>query len=212
MEKLIILGLTMTLFVSLQTLAAADVTEGFGQGIEQSPHNFFHHAWLPLTRICFVCHTIHDETLPSQRYSNGLLWQRNVSSVSYVLYHSYWGKTFFETRDKSPLTSLTGKRSNLPDGLSKLCLSCHDGLVAPDVFNLHHFVSAEYDITKTNLRNPDTTIMGNSGSITEVLDRGKVQCTSCHDVHGVESIPHTKLLREEKPKLCLTCHNIEIKE
>jgi predicted CXXCH cytochrome family protein len=139
-----------------------------------------------------------------------LSWKSDFNSVSYILYHSYWGADFQETRDKTNWTSSTGKKSNLPDGLSKLCLTCHDGIIAPDVFILHHYVSAFYDVTETNLRDPDLTLMGVSGSISEVLDRGKIQCSSCHDVHGVESIANTKLLRAEKPEICMVCHKITI--
>jgi hypothetical protein len=76
-----------------------------------------------------------------------------------------------------------------------------------------HPVSIEYDITKDpGLKNPDTTTMGLSGTISDVLDFGLVQCSSCHDVHGEESVPGTHLLRapvnpdDESPGLCATCH------
>jgi predicted CXXCH cytochrome family protein len=126
------------------------------------------------------------------------------------MYHSYWGEDYIETRDKTSWTSSTRKKSNLPDGLSKLCLTCHDGIIAPDVFILHHYVSAVYDVSKTNLKDPVVTVMGLSGTISEVLDRGKIQCSSCHDVHGAESVAHTKLLRAEKPEICTVCHIINI--
>jgi predicted CXXCH cytochrome family protein len=211
-EKLLMLMLMVVILVDLNTVAIADVTENFGTGFAQSPHNFSHASWLPTAKICHVCHTYHNEKLPTQQYSRGLLWQSTVFSVTYVMYHSYWGAAFFDTRDKTSWTSLTGKRSNLPDGLSKLCLACHDGIIAPDVFRLHHFVSSEYDVKKINLRDPYVTRMGMSGSISEVLDGGKIQCTSCHDVHGVESFGDTKLLRAEKPMLCITCHKITIQK
>lgn len=212
MEKLTIHILTVIIAASVSTMAIAEEPEKFGTGIERSPHDFSHPSWLPISRICPVCHTVHNRALPSEHYQDGLRWKRDLYSISYILYHSFWGASFFDTRDKTSWTSLTGRRSNLPDGLSKFCLACHDGIIAPDVFILHHFVSAEYDITKINLRDPDLTLMGSSGSISEVLDGGKIQCSSCHDVHGVESVANTKLLREEKPKLCMTCHRIRIEE
>ena len=212
MEKLIITMLAGLLLLDISTLATAQITESFGRGIEESPHNFSHPSWLPVSRICNVCHTLHNEALASQHYSNGLHWNSEVYAVSYNMYHSYWGAPFVDTRHKSSWASLTGKRSNLPDGLSKLCLACHDGIIAPDVFILHHFVSAGYDMEETNLRDPDRTLMGNSGSITEVLDTGKIECPSCHDVHGVESVANTKLLRAKKSEICIICHNINFEE
>jgi predicted CXXCH cytochrome family protein len=94
----------------------------------------------------------------------------------------------------------------MPDGLSKLCLTCHDGIIAPNVFNLHHFVSMDYDVTRTELRDPDVKTMGVSGLITEVLDNGKAQCFSCHDPHDEESVAGTKLLRVPKGEICYVCH------
>jgi hypothetical protein len=56
--------------------------------------------------------------------------------------------------------------------------------------------------------------MGTSGTIASVLDNGKVQCSSCHDVHDQESVAGSHLLRVAQTVaqggtasgLCLTCH------
>jgi predicted CXXCH cytochrome family protein len=212
MEQLYVIIFIVFILSATCTLTLAQGLEGFGQGIEQSPHNFSHELWLPLSKMCHVCHTVHNETLPISQYRDGLLWKNEIFSVSYIMYHSSWGASFVDTRDKSTRSSSLGKRSNLPDGLSKFCLTCHDGIIAPDVFILHHFVSAEYNAKNTYLRDPDLTIMGLSGPISEVLDRGKIQCSSCHDVHGVESIPKTKLLRAQAPALCSICHKINFND
>lgn len=208
MEQLLIIMCMVLIMSGTSTLTSAQGVEGFGQGIEQSPHNFSHSSWLPLSKMCHVCHTVHNETLPISQYREGLIWKSDIISFSYVMYHSSWGAAFVDTRDKAIWSSSMGRRSNLPDGLSKFCLACHDGIIAPDVFILHHFVSSEYKMKRNYLRDPDLTIMGFSGSISEVLDRGKIQCSSCHDVHGVESIPNSKLLREKAPVLCFICHEI----
>jgi hypothetical protein len=57
--------------------------------------------------------------------------------------------------------------------------------------------------------------MGTSGTIADVLDAGKVQCSSCHDVHDQESVAGTHLVRVAQSVaqggvasgLCLTCHD-----
>jgi predicted CXXCH cytochrome family protein len=64
----------------------------------------------------------------------------------------------------------------------------------------------EYDATKAEMRDPDLTIMGVSGPISEVLEGGKIQCSSCHDAHDEESVAATKLLRTEKTSICIVCH------
>jgi predicted CXXCH cytochrome family protein len=109
-------------------------------------------------------------------------------------------------RDTDWTSPVTGRQGGLPDGLSKLCLSCHNGVIAPNVFNLHHFVSLDYDVTIAELREPDLTKMGVSGPISEVLDGGKIQCPTCHDVHDEETVAGTKLLRVMKTEICMLCH------
>jgi predicted CXXCH cytochrome family protein len=210
MDKLIIVSLIIFLIWDVSNIAAVNAQEGFDTKIEQSPHDFSHASWLQQSRICNVCHTVHNEAAANLKYADGLTWKREVYSVSYNMYYSYWGATFVDSRFIISGTTITGKQSHLPDGLSKICLSCHDGIIAPDVFRLHHFVSAEYNVATTTLRDPDLTKMGISGPISEVLDNGKIQCSSCHDVHGVESFANTKLLRTEKSKLCTTCHKVNI--
>ncbi len=211
MEKLLIYSLILLVIAGCNSLALADQAGGFGAGIEESPHNFSHTSWLPISKICQICHTLHDENKPGQLYSNGLRWKKELSTVSYTMFNSDWGRAPRTLSERKNWASITGMQSHLPDGMSKLCLSCHDGIIAPNVFVLHHFVSVDYDPSRTNLRDPDTTEMGISGTISEVLDQGKVQCTSCHDVHGVESYSDTKLLRAERSKLCVTCHRHSVK-
>jgi hypothetical protein len=78
-----------------------------------------------------------------------------------------------------------------------------------------HPISIVYDNTADpTLKDPSTTAMGLSGYIVDVLDNGKVQCSSCHDVHDQESVANTHLLRVAQTTaqggspsgLCLTCH------
>jgi len=82
--------------------------------------------------------------------------------------------------------------------------------------NRTHPISVTYNTADPGL-NPLTTTMGTSGTIEDVLDNGKVQCSSCHDVHDQESVANTHLLRVRQKgdagtgagasSLCLTCHN-----
>ncbi len=187
----------------------------FGIDVERKCHNFAHESWLIVSEICSICHVRHNKNTAIQRYMQGLRWNKQPDTFVYTLYHSSWSASYNLTRD-SNLISSTGRQGNLPDGLSKICLSCHDGIVAPD-FQMHHFVSVLFDRTATSLRDPLITEMGISGTISEVLDNGIVQCTSCHDVHGKESADNTRLLRVEKKKICSVCHpvdlsNVKIKE
>jgi hypothetical protein len=209
------------LLVTALTLVAVAATalpaEGAGSGMSSSPHNFSHELWYTTGKVCRVCHVYHNHTLASKYKEQGLPWNREVKDPTYVtIFTTYWSLVL----DENP--------SPKPDGLAKLCLSCHDGIIAGEMpfFNnlpgfghsisypfVIHPVSVEYNMIKDEgLNNPDSTKMGLSGKISDVLDFGLVQCSSCHDVHGEESIPDTHLLRapldpdDESPGLCFTCH------
>lgn len=190
----------------------AEAGEEDGPEKDKLCHDFSHESWIEMRGICRVCHVKHNEADALSRFTSGIKWKRDISTVTYKLYNSIWGSARGTPRDSSWKSPTTGRSGNLPDSISKLCLSCHNGIIAPDVFTLHHFVSAVFDTERVTLRDPDTTIIGESGTIVEVLDKGKIECSSCHDVHGKESVEGTKLLRVKYPYLCTTCHNINSSE
>jgi predicted CXXCH cytochrome family protein len=64
------------------------------------------------TQVCVYCHAPHNTS------TTGQLWNRAANVASYTLYTS------------STLATTTGQ----PGGVSKLCLSCHDGTIAIDSF------------------------------------------------------------------------------
>jgi predicted CXXCH cytochrome family protein len=69
----------------------------------------------PQSQTCIVCHTPHnaDDTM-----TDAPLWNHEVTAVAtYTLYDS---------------TTLDATDMGQPNGVSKLCLSCHDGTVAVD--------------------------------------------------------------------------------
>lgn len=66
------------------------------------------------SRICIFCHTSHSAK-PKQP-----LWNHELSEGAY--YKTYQSPTFDAAQ--------SGQASFVPDGSSKLCLSCHDGTVA----------------------------------------------------------------------------------
>jgi len=94
-----------------------------------------------------------------------------------------------------------------------------------------HPISVTYDDTLYVHGQPEfkaaSTSFGNSGSISDILDHGMVQCSSCHDVHNQESVAGSHLLRVAvdatndlnagmnpagypnglPSHLCLSCHN-----
>lgn len=66
--------------------------------------------------VCVYCHTPHAANTNSM-YSGAPLWNRSTYATTYTVYGS-------PTMQTSP--------SNPPSGVSRACLSCHDGVLAVD--------------------------------------------------------------------------------
>ena len=199
------LFLTLFAFIAVSQFGFAQITG--------SAHDFSAATWNTSNQeICIVCHTPHNATtLP-----DAPLWNHALSTATYTLYAS------------GTLNATMGQ----PDGSSKLCLSCHDGtvaianyggvtngtvfmtgtnLVSTDLSN-DHPVSFLYDAALATadpgLRNPTTALSGLGGTISaNMLISGKMQCSSCHDVHNGAGVAGLLLKSNTGSALCLTCHN-----
>jgi predicted CXXCH cytochrome family protein len=111
------------------------------------------------------------------------------------------------------------------DGMSKMCLSCHDGTdpnlgtgdnLGTDMSNTHP-ISFVYDSTtydndnEAGLHNPGTENVtlanGATGTVSELMtdDSDKVQCHSCHDVHSA-AVGMPKI-DNATGDLCKACHD-----
>jgi len=185
-----------------------------------SPHDFRKYPWNRSGEICLPCHVPKKtETLPAP------LWNHELSTQTYIMY----GRIF-------PPTSGAVLNSQ-PDGMSKKCLSCHDGIIAPDAYgpntggiayrfdrdfmgtipNNNHPISFIYDTALAakdgDLYDPSTRLSGMAGSTAtinaDMLFSNRMECASCHDVHNTKAVPGTKLLVIDNAgsALCLTCHN-----
>jgi predicted CXXCH cytochrome family protein len=91
-----------------------------GEGITGSKHNLSSTGTNTVKgttdEICIYCHTPHhaDATLSGQGVP---LWNRNIVAGGAVTYAMYSSPTFDATKDSAP------------SGVSRACLSCHDGTV-----------------------------------------------------------------------------------
>jgi predicted CXXCH cytochrome family protein len=180
--------------------------------ITGSLHDFSGLGWSG-GEICIVCHTPHnaDTTVP-----DAPLWNHEVTVAVYTLYTS-------ATLDAGPMAQ--------PSGVSKLCLSCHDGTVAEDSFGGAvgtTFVSGSA-LVGTDLSNDhpisftyDDTLAGNDGGLFppsstgtalggtidgDLLFAGLMECGSCHDVHNADGNPSLLRIDNAGSTLCLTCHD-----
>jgi predicted CXXCH cytochrome family protein len=212
MKKIMPTAVVMLLFF-LSQIAWAGTIIG-------SPHDFRKYPWIRSGEICLFCHVPQKtETVPAP------LWNRESTTQTFIMY----GKTHAQP-PKTPVMSQ-------PDGISKKCLSCHDGIIAPDTYgpnaggiayrfdkdymgtipNNNHPISFIYDTAlaakDADLYDPSTKpsgMIGSTASIkTDMLFSNRMECASCHDVHNTKAVPGTKLLVKDSAgsALCLTCHN-----
>ena len=176
--------------------------------ISGSAHDFSSDSWNS-GEICMPCHTPHDA---DTSVTASPLWNHAVTTASFTLYSS---PTLVET----PVA---------PRGVSKLCLSCHDGTIALDSFsgmsgsnyvtgqaNLGTDLSDDHPISiKWEHQNSVGSCSGCHGahqgnmynSVLPFFD-GYVECASCHDVHDQAGL--SKLLRKPLAysELCFHCHS-----
>lgn len=157
------------------------------------------------TGLCVFCHTPHNAS-PTRA-----LWNRALPGVTYELYAS--------TTLKAQL--------NQPTGTSRLCLSCHDGILALSNLRLppsgtqltlgpltgrtvlgtdlsdDHPISFIYDsalaLARGGLADPLTL----PAAIR--LDNGQLQCTSCHNPHE-DRQPKFLRMDNRSGALCTACH------
>jgi predicted CXXCH cytochrome family protein len=159
------------------------------------------------TGLCVFCHTPHNAN-PQQA-----LWNRNVSGVTYQLYSS---------------STLRADVSQ-PTGSSRLCLSCHDGLVAMgslrsppqgDALKLgamtgsnmlgtdlsaSHPVSFVYDALLAS-KHPGLVDPSSLPSTVRLDSTKQMQCTACHDPHENRRADFLRM-DTVNGTLCLTCHS-----
>lgn len=160
------------------------------------------------TGLCVFCHTPHNGN-PTQG-----LWNRELPAVTYQLYTS------------STLQAVL----NQPTGSSRLCLSCHDGILAMGALKVppagdplelgrmttpralgtdlsdDHPISFVYDSTLAMQRAELADPAGIPSQLR--LDAGKqMQCTTCHDPHEDR---RPKFLRMDNAdgSMCLGCHRL----
>jgi len=184
-------------------------------GITGSKHDFKAKGW-GTTEICVFCHTTHNSNIT---VVNAPLWNHAMTVATFQPYSS-------TTMQATPVPGQ-------PTGLSKLCLSCHDGTVAIDSYGGRtgtnfvsggtlvgtdlrndHPIGFNYDPTLATadggLKNPNTAVSGvtASGTINADLlaNSNKMECSSCHDVHNTFNISKLLVKSNASSALCLTCH------
>jgi predicted CXXCH cytochrome family protein len=164
---------------------------------------------------CLYCHAPHS----AMAGPGTPLWNQQLSVQSYTAYTS---STYHQTGLQPPLGST-----------SKLCLSCHDGTVAPGQtvaygkFNMigsmkttskfggdlrsSHPISMKTPLADS----PEINVLlsstsPNTSDPAVKLIKGNVECSTCHDAHvqGKDPIAQDFLVRDgSNGALCLACHD-----
>ncbi|MHC4941644.1 MAG: cytochrome c3 family protein [Planctomycetota bacterium] len=167
-------------------------------------------SWRGHTQSCVLCHVPGYDISDADGIFNQVLWNYKESQVYFRMY-----------------VSLAGNKGTL-DGTSRLCLSCHDGVIANDNYgkvkgsggSLMGGVGLETDLTDDHpigIEYPPTDQHGGFlkgyfnpplGNVKLEIMKGmkRVECTSCHDPHGS---PYKSFLRNslQGSSICLKCHD-----
>ena len=165
---------------------------------------------------CLYCHAPHSGITDLTP-----LWNQTLSTQTYTPYVS---STYVEKGNTQP-----------PLGTdSVLCLSCHDGTVAPGQTIVYHQIPMSGkmnspDVFGTNLQSshpfslvlpltdsPDLIAslvsQGKTGDPTGKIKliKGNIECTTCHNSHvqGIDTVNLNFLVRDSSSgQMCLACHD-----
>jgi len=196
-------------------LLVSPVVVGQKVDVVNSKHNLSASGPGPVTSqeqdTCLFCHTPHTSYVDVEP-----LWNHTLSGQTYNTYTS----------------STYGSGAQTPSaGVSKVCLSCHDGTVAlgqtvsqglipttgnmspgamlgTDMTNDHPFGMTPVDdgqLAVNLFQNPPA-----SKDPAVKLPGGKVECTSCHDPHRqrIDPVAEDFLVRSNSAgAICLACHD-----
>ena len=167
-----------------------------------------------LSNSCLYCHAPHGAMS-----SPTPLWNQQLSIQTYNFY-----------------TSTTYHQTGVQPGLnspSKLCLSCHDGTVAPGQTVIYGKVSMTGSLKTTSVfgtdlksshpfslqtplvdsPNVNVLLFGNQAKTADPAVRlinGTIECTTCHEPHfqNVDKVLPLFLARDSSnSQLCLACHD-----
>jgi len=158
--------------------------------------------------LCIFCHTPHDAS-PTRA-----LWNHELNPVTYKLYQS----------------STMEAQLNQPTGSSRLCLSCHDGIIALSKlrvvpagakFSLKELTGRTLLGTDLSGSHPtsfvyDSALALRTGELAEPAslpltirldDSKELQCTTCHDPHE-DRRPNFLRMDNRFGAQCTSCHQM----
>lgn len=176
--------------------------------VVNTPHNLNNYPGVsvPGNQVCLPCHTPHNALLSGE---DNVLWNHAETEEEFVMYSSTAGQ---------------------PEGPSKMCLSCHDGVTAIDNYGGNggtgivitgdaalgtqldndHPIGIEYPTDRpAEYNDPSTFDPGINGGpgvrLVPINGVDRVECTSCHEPHnnGLGSFLRVPV---QESYICLQCH------
>lgn len=177
--------------------------------ITNTPHNLNNvpGITLPGNQVCLPCHVPHN-AYPYQ-YQDPLqkkvLWNHAETTQTFTMY-----------------TTMTGHTGSGPEGPSKMCLSCHDGVTAMDSYGggtgtkvmtgpavLSADLTNDHPIgivypTNDPGYNPPAGFQG--VKLVNINGQDRVECTSCHEPHN-NTLGNFLRRTVNESLICLECHN-----
>ncbi len=194
-------------------------TAAFGQidplqsDVTNTDHNLNNYPGvvLPGNQVCLPCHVPHNAYPYDDEGIDMVLWNHDAPNHTFDMY-----------------TTLDGTTPGQPEGPSKMCLGCHDGVTALDSYggatgsiffdpdspvNIgggtipgdltnDHPIGLTYPTGNPGYKDPG----GFSGvKLVNIGGDNRVECTSCHEPHNNHL---GKFLRRELNNsfICLECH------
>ena len=201
------IGLTALVLVVALPAAA------FGQ-ISNTPHNLNNWDGLEIStprgvnQVCLPCHVPHNAYYDAGTITE-VLWNHEETDVTFEMY-----------------TTGSGQQGDQPEGPSKMCLSCHDGVTAIDSYGglngkitlagRPSAIGEDGDLTDDHpigILYPDGDPGYNDPAkfqgvqlVTVGGEANRVECNSCHDPHSA-ALPVFLRRELDESLICLECHN-----
>jgi predicted CXXCH cytochrome family protein len=177
--------------------------------------------------VCVYCHSSHQATTADKQDP---LWNHTLQALA---------TTYGVYANPGTLNAVPAEIGGVAAGLaptSFLCMSCHDGTVAPSsLYNDPNSVAPtaipaivgnsnlgtdltddhpiNFDYTGAlagadgGLVTPDSTSSVDAGGLIPLFGgTGSLQCASCHDVHDPTNTPFLRVSNTDSG-LCTSCHN-----
>jgi predicted CXXCH cytochrome family protein len=179
--------LTLLLAVAMAPAAVSSPSHDFG------PHR-------ASDETCPACHT------PRHAGAAVPAWSHAFADGTYPLY----------------VADQAGLAPNAPGAASKVCFSCHDGTVASSVDSSQWAGPGSAVIPAMGTgglasHGPDAHPVGidyasthsRSGNLSQtMLSNGRVECTSCHDVHNIYTVGGRSMTKVDMSTACRNCHDM----